>query len=317
MPSAKRPPMPTLTGPAAVVASTTPGTRLEGARRLPLALIDPNPLQPRQVFDTQADAELAASITQDGVIEPVLVRPHPEQPDRYLLIAGERRVRAARAAGMTDIPVIIREGLSDTEAYLLTVQENLQRANLELEDEARQFKTLLELTGLSQRELAKRLGKDHNYINRRLRLLEERPDLLERIRAGEITQLEAIQQLHQGAPPPTLSPVSHDETGPDPESEGVERVVLDALSQDETTSAASGSARIADSARRGRSAAPWRRRPLDHFVTWIASTPPEIVPAEERASVRAQVEQVEQWLVRWKAALAGEDTGESEPIKES
>ena len=63
--------------------------------------------------------------------------------------------------------------------------------------------------------------------------------------------------------------------------------------------------------------APWRRRPLDHFVTWIASTPPEIVPAEERASVRAQVEQVEQWLAHWKAALAGEDSADSEPIKES
>src|SRR5689334_6869651 len=128
---------------------TTPGSDLEGARRLPLDLIVANPHQPRQVFDAVSDAELAASIAQDGVIEPVIVRPHPTEAGRYLLVAGERRTRAARAAGLAEIPALIRDDLDDTTAYLLTVQENLQRASLDIEDEGRQFEALLGLTGLS------------------------------------------------------------------------------------------------------------------------------------------------------------------------
>src|SRR6476659_2976443 len=90
-----------------------PGEELEGARLLPLELVDPNPHQPRQVFDAQADAELAESVRQDGVIEPVIVRPHPDAPGRYLIVAGERRTRAARAAGLPTIPALVREDLDD------------------------------------------------------------------------------------------------------------------------------------------------------------------------------------------------------------
>src|SRR5215212_6650785 len=105
------------------------GEELEGARLLPLDLVDANPQQARQVFDETALAELAASIAEHGVLEPILVRPLGE---RYQVVAGERRTRAARIAGLADIPALIRE-LTDEEAAYVTAIENLQREDMDLE----------------------------------------------------------------------------------------------------------------------------------------------------------------------------------------
>src|SRR5215207_5076210 len=180
-------------GAAALFADTsTPGTELEGARRLPMALIDPNPQQARRAFSTAALQELADSISQHGVLEPILVRP---MEDRYQIIAGERRFRAAVLAGLTDIPAIIQD-MDDTEAAYATTVENLQREDLDIEDEARQFALLLELTGLSQRKLAEKLGISHDYITRRIALLPH-PQLLAALRNGECTQQAALRLLAQ------------------------------------------------------------------------------------------------------------------------
>ncbi len=164
------------------------------AKIVPLDRIDPNTQQSRQVFDAERLDELTESIRQVGVLEPILVRPVGA---RYQVVAGERRTRAARLAGLREIPAIIRE-LTDTEAATLTAIENLQREDLDLEDEARWFAYLQEVTGLSDRALAERLGKSRDYVNRRLRMLREAPDLFGRIRRGEVTQRQALDLLAGG-----------------------------------------------------------------------------------------------------------------------
>ncbi len=150
-----------------------PGSELAEARLLPLDTLDTNPYQSRQVFHEATLAELAASIQAHGVLQPIVVRAVGE---RFQIVAGERRSRAARLAGLLEIPALIRE-LTDAQAAYATAIENLQREDLDLEDEARQYQALLTLAGLSQRALAAQLGVSHNYIAERVRLLD-RPDLL-------------------------------------------------------------------------------------------------------------------------------------------
>jgi ParB/RepB/Spo0J family partition protein len=176
----------------AFVSTALPGAELAGARRLPLDIIDINPHQARQQFDEDALEELATSIREHDILQPIGVIPVGE---RYRIMFGERRYRAAIMAEKMDIPAIIYEDLSEQEAAILTALENLQREDLDLEDEARQFAYLLEITGLSQRALAERLGKTHNYISRRVRLLRERPDTFALIREGRLTQEMALSQL--------------------------------------------------------------------------------------------------------------------------
>src|SRR3954452_13813149 len=166
-----------------------PGEEMTNVRQLPLDRIDANPKQSRQRFDEAALDELRLSIEQHGVLEPILVR---KVGERYQILAGERRYQAAVGAGLSYIPAVIHEDLDDEEAAFITALENLQREDLDLEDEARQFAWLIEVTGLSQRKLAARLGKTLNYVSRRLRILNERPDLFTAIREGRITQREAL-----------------------------------------------------------------------------------------------------------------------------
>ncbi len=168
------------------------GVVLENARRLPVAMIDINPRQSRQQFDEDALEELAASVKEHDVLQPIGVI---RSGERYRIIFGERRYRAAIMAEKIDIPAVIYEDLTEQDAAILTALENLQREDLDLEDEARQFAYLLEVTGLSQRALAERLGKTHNYISRRVRLLRERPELFADIREGRVTQREALDHI--------------------------------------------------------------------------------------------------------------------------
>lgn len=174
------------------ISTASPGEELANARSLPLDMIDVNPHQARQQFDEEALAQLTASIREHGILQPIGV---VQIGERYRIIFGERRFRAAIDAEKIDIPAIIYESLSEADAAILTALENLQREDLDIEDEARQFTYLLEVTGLSQRALAERLGKTHNYISRRVRLLRERPELFTQIREGRLTQKEALGQL--------------------------------------------------------------------------------------------------------------------------
>lgn len=152
---------------------------LTEAKRIDRERIDPNPFQPRRSTDTRALDELAASIREHGVLQPLLVRP---LGDRYQIVAGERRWRAAGLAGLSQLPCTVRE-VSDGDLEVLTLLENIQRADLAPVDEAYAYRRLLDRIGMSQRALAGRLHKDHEYIAQRLRLIAD-PQIEEGVRAG-------------------------------------------------------------------------------------------------------------------------------------
>ncbi len=156
--------------PPAILSLLSPesGARPAGVRNVPLDRISPNPDQPRMNFDESALAELAASIREHGVLQPVLVRPNGE-PHHYQLVAGERRWRAARAAGLAEIPALI-EQLDDDTALEIGIIENLQREDLSPLEEAMIYDRMTSEHGYSVRRLAHKLGKDKGYIENRLRL---------------------------------------------------------------------------------------------------------------------------------------------------
>jgi ParB family chromosome partitioning protein len=139
-------------------------------RRLPLAFLTPNPNNPRKTFDDDALADLTASIKERGVVQPLIVRPLPGNADRFEIIAGERRWRAAQKAGQHDVPVIVREA-NDKESLEIAIIENVQRADLNAVEEARGYQQLIDLYHYSQQELADVIGKSRPHIANTLRLL--------------------------------------------------------------------------------------------------------------------------------------------------
>ena len=148
----------------AIDADDQPGMTMEGARLLPIDLVDHNPYQARQVFDVDALQELADSIREHGVIEPVIVRPSETHDGRYEIVAGERRYRAALQAEQESIPARIMQ-LDARQAAIVTALENLQREDLDIEDEARQFAYLCEALEVSQREACKDARQEpHIYL---------------------------------------------------------------------------------------------------------------------------------------------------------
>jgi ParB family chromosome partitioning protein len=162
----------------------TPRARV-GLVELPIDRIDPNPLQPRHNFSEADLAELAASISQHGVLQPVLVS---ETFDgHYRLVAGERRWRAARMAGLATVPAIIREQLDEDRHLELALVENLQRRDLTPLEEARAFEQLRVGLGLSQAEIADRVGIDRSTVANALRLLKLPDDLQALVEDGSLT----------------------------------------------------------------------------------------------------------------------------------
>jgi ParB family chromosome partitioning protein len=136
-------------------------------RRLPIGRISSNPNQPRQRFDEEALQDLAASIREHGVLQPVLVRPRAD--GHFQLVAGERRWRAARLAGLQEVPAIV-ESIADDAALEISIIENLQREDISPLEEAEMFERMTTRHGYSLRKLAQKLGKDKGYIENRLRL---------------------------------------------------------------------------------------------------------------------------------------------------
>lgn len=189
-----------------------PGTTLENARQLPIEVIQTNEHQARQQFDEDALDELRQSIERYGVMEPILVRDRGN--DKYEIVAGERRYRAAVQAGLGEVPCIIYKDLDTVEAALLTAEENLQREDLAYTDEARQYTRLLDLLGCSVKELARHLGIDHNRIARLVKIQREAPDLLTAMENGELTLRGALEELQRQADPSYYNPskTSHGET---------------------------------------------------------------------------------------------------------
>jgi len=162
----------------AIVSLLTPDspTRSIGVRIVQVDHIEPNPEQPRMVFDQQALDELAASIREHGVLQPILVR--PLGPNTYQIVAGERRWRASRLAGLETIPALIEE-IDDDTALEIAIIENLQREDLTPLDEAAMYDRMIHEHGYSIRKLADKLGKDKGYLENRLRLADAPPEIRE------------------------------------------------------------------------------------------------------------------------------------------
>jgi ParB/RepB/Spo0J family partition protein len=162
----------------AIVSLLSPGgtTRSVGVRIVHVDRIEPNPEQPRLVFEQEALDELSASIREHGVLQPILVR--PLGPNTYQLVAGERRWRASRLAGLETIPALIEE-IDDDTALEISIIENLQREDLSPLDEAAMFDRMVHEHGYSIRKLADKLGKDKGYLENRLRLADAPPEIRE------------------------------------------------------------------------------------------------------------------------------------------
>ena len=165
-----------------------------GAVELSINDLEPNRTQPRQSFDDGAMTELADSIAQHGVLQPILVR--PLLSGGYQIVAGERRWRASRMAGLTTVPAVIRD-LTDSEVMQLALIENLQRQDLNPLEEALGYQTLMNEYGLTQEEAAGRVGKSRPAVANALRLLGLCPEVQERVRKGELSagHARAILQL--------------------------------------------------------------------------------------------------------------------------
>lgn len=138
--------------------------------------IEPGPFQPRSDITPASLDELTSSIRQQGILQPILIRPNTLDPDRFQIIAGERRWRAARAAGLIEIPCFIRL-LSDQEAMAAALVENLQRQDLNPIEEAEGFRRLIQEFGLTQDELGLVLGKSRSHVTNQLRLLQLTPEV--------------------------------------------------------------------------------------------------------------------------------------------
>ena len=155
----------------------------QGATELPMDEIFPDRNQPRKDFDDESLQELANSVREHGVLQPILVRPIN---DGYQIVAGERRWRAARLAGLTSVPVNIRE-MSDFDAMSIALVENLQREDLNPIEEAEGYRNLANATGWTQEQIAKRVGRSRPAVANALRLLSLPDEVVDLLRTGKLT----------------------------------------------------------------------------------------------------------------------------------
>ena len=159
-------------------------------QQIPVESINVGPWQPRRKFDREQLDELAGSIRQKGIVQPILLRPKPNQLGRFQLVAGERRWRAAQIAQLHDIPSVVRD-LSDSECYEIALIENIQRQDLSVIDEAQGYANLLEVNRYTQDQLSKIIGKSRSHVANLLRLLGLPESVQALLRDGELTMGQA------------------------------------------------------------------------------------------------------------------------------
>jgi ParB family chromosome partitioning protein len=153
---------------------------------IPIEKIAPNPDQPRRAFAEDALEDLANSIREKGIIQPLILRVNPRDPAGFQIVAGERRWRAAQRAQLHEVPAIVRE-LDDTEVLEIAIIENIQRADLNAVEEATAYRQLMDRFGHTQEKLAEALGKSRSHIANTLRLLNLAPEILAYLRDGKIS----------------------------------------------------------------------------------------------------------------------------------
>ncbi|HEV2562036.1 MAG TPA: ParB/RepB/Spo0J family partition protein [Rhizomicrobium sp.] len=158
----------------------------KGSRIVPIAFLRPNRFQPRKTFGAEELQDLANSIREKGVLQPILVRPIAGEINQFEIVAGERRWRAAQMAKLHDVPVIVRE-MSDSESLELAIIENVQRADLNAIEEAAAYQELIERFGYTQERLAQEVGKSRSHVANTLRLLKLSDGVKAMIRNGQLT----------------------------------------------------------------------------------------------------------------------------------
>lgn len=175
-------------GLAALLGEPLPATSGEsgGSRPIPVEFLSPGPFQPRGPIDADSLAELIESVRARGILQPLLARPDPDEPDRFQIIAGERRWRAAQAAGLHEVPALVRD-LSDAEAMAAALVENLQRQDLNAIEEAQGYRRLLDEFGMTQDQLGEAVGKSRSHVANTLRLLNLPPTVQIEVRKGALT----------------------------------------------------------------------------------------------------------------------------------
>lgn len=164
-----------------------PEVQKSEVRTVPLGAIVPNPMQPRRVFAESELTDLAASIRENGLLQPLVVRPAPGSEDRFELVAGERRFRALGTLDWKEAPVIVRDADDET-LLVLALVENLQREALNPLEEAEGYEALGDQFGMKQAEIAKAVGKDRSTVANLLRLLNLPPSIRKLVEAGDLTQ---------------------------------------------------------------------------------------------------------------------------------
>lgn len=182
----------TLLGDTGITAAANQTTLsdIRGFQHIPVEWINVGPWQPRQRFDLEQLEELARSVLQKGIVQPILLRPMPNHSGRYQLVAGERRWRAAQIARLHEIPAVVRE-LNESECYEIALIENIQRQDLSVIDEAQGYAKLLEINSYTQDQLAKIIGKSRSHIANLLRLLGLPSGVQSLLRDGDITMGQA------------------------------------------------------------------------------------------------------------------------------
>jgi len=169
------------------------------ASSLPIELLEPGPFQPRSPIDDATLTELAASIEARGILQPLLARPHPAKPDRFQIIAGERRWRAAQLARLHTVPVLVR-ALSDSDALAAALVENLQRQDLNAIEEAQGYRRLQEEFGSTQEQLAAAVGKSRSHVANTVRLLGLPVEVRAMLEDGRLTAGHARALLASADP---------------------------------------------------------------------------------------------------------------------
>ncbi len=177
--------------PPSAPAAAAPG---RSVLSLPVEAVERNPDQPRKRFDEAKLEELAASIREHGIVEPILVR---KEGGRYRILAGERRWRAAQRAGLREVPALVREA-TDREAFELALVENIQRADLNAIEEAEAYDVLASDHGLTQEEIATRVGKERSTVANALRLLKLPEEVRDAVRTGQLDMGHARALLGLG-----------------------------------------------------------------------------------------------------------------------
>ena len=276
-----------------------PGERLREARLIPLTLLQPDAAQPRQNAQEAAIAELANDIRARGIIQPLIVRPAGTQ---YLIVAGERRYLAAQAAGLTEVPVLIRD-LSDHEARMTSLVENIQRRDLDPEDEARYFQALTAL-GMSYRDIAVAINKSYNYVGRRIRLLENPAHLLA-YRQGLAT-LEGLVGSADDEAEEVLG--TERTTFQEDVKSGTERTTAPEERPDIGAETRPYATRKAPAFRPRRSL----YRPFHQTITIASRMKPQEIPQEERQGLLITVDKLMEELTQLRQRITGSEQAATE-----